>query len=114
MIITTTAIIIIIMNIIITIIIYIAIVPNIIFLIINISAKTAHCFYEVSLSLFLVLSVSSLLLIGSTRPPLGIDTLPQYYHTVSFNYGGIKVRDVDQIVDFIRAIFPMISISCDN
>ena len=43
-------------------------------------------------------------LTGSTRPPLGVNALPQYYHMASFNYGGMKARDVGRIVDVIRAI----------
>ena len=48
------------------------------------------------------------MLIGSTRPPNGADALPQSYHMDSFNYGGMKAKDVGRIVDVIRAILCLI------
>ena len=88
---------------------FIAIAPNVIFIFINISAKTVHCFYEVSCKfVFGSLSVSLFLLIGSTRPPLGVETLPQCHHMAPFNYGGLKGRDLGQTIDVIRAILCLI------
>ena len=32
------------------------------------------------------------------QPPFNADALPQYYHLLSFNYGDMKERDIDQVV----------------
>ena len=103
------------LDLIIIVIIFIIIVINIIFIIFVIRDFVKNCFYsyEVSwpfwFSLFLFLYV----LTWFTQPPFNADALPQYYHLLSFNYGDMKERDIDQVVADFWAILSY-SIFGDN
>ena len=41
-------------------------------------------------------------------PPFGVEALRQYYRLISFNYSGMKERDVSLIADVIRTVLWLI------
>ena len=74
---------------------------NVYFIVINISVGMALFFMRIIIILFLFLWISSFFLIGPTRPPLGVDALPRFYHKTSFCQICISVENVSLTVDAV-------------
>ena len=62
----------------------------------------------------LFLSISSSALTWSTRPSVGVDALPRYYHLGSFNYRDMNARDIGRIAAVILSNIMPDNISGDN
>ena len=58
--------------------------------------KQLTVFMQYVLALFLFRSIFLFILIGSTRPLLGVNALPEYYHLASIIYSRMKVGDTER------------------